>query len=252
MDIPRGRPNRSQLRTFTVTMNRMRMSRERWLSNRIGKALTAYRKAVVSDPTPTGMESARADLQNALKPVLTRFYTDMILSVGSEYDDGKSARIETKATITDRLKRWLDKEVGVRIVKISDSTHEQTKKWYAASDGDLNAFESRLSTHFRPFRARRIAVTETTHCMNVSLQQIAKSLSFGNELQYQWVASQQTSMREGHANADGQIRDEDGWFEVVNPLGIMERLKHPADWEHGSACNCVNCRCLAVPFYKNL
>lgn len=88
-------------------------------------------------------------------------------------------------------------------------------------------------------RAERIARTETATATNTAQFTAAKAKQdAGLPQKKQWNSAADERTRESHRAADGQIRDFDEPFEVGD-----DRLDHPGDRVHGSAKECINCRC---------
>lgn len=88
-------------------------------------------------------------------------------------------------------------------------------------------------------RAERIARTELqvarSHAVFTSARMLADA---GVSVQKMWNAAHDERTREWHAAADGQVRDVNDPFDVGG-----EPLMFPGDREHGSAENCIQCRC---------
>lgn len=88
-------------------------------------------------------------------------------------------------------------------------------------------------------RAERIARTEEATAVNTAQFTAAKAKqNAGLPMKKQWNSAADERTRESHRKADGQIRDFDQPFEVGDDL-----LDHPGDRVHGSAKECINCRC---------
>ncbi len=96
--------------------------------------------------------------------------------------------------------------------------------------------------NFIPHRSALIARTETIRASNFGSQQGAAQT--GLPLEKEWIATPGPRTRDGHANADGQLRELEAPYEVDNASGQSENLMFPGDISLGaSASNVINCRC---------
>ena len=88
-------------------------------------------------------------------------------------------------------------------------------------------------------RAQRIARTEIQAARQAAAFAAALSeVEDGRPMKKIWHTSRDERVRFEHAEVHGQERPLDQPFDVGG-----ERLDYPGDREHGSAWNCINCRC---------
>jgi PBSX family phage portal protein len=97
-------------------------------------------------------------------------------------------------------------------------------------------------------RAETIARTET----GIAQEVVAHETYTRNGVEKkQWQAFLDEKTRDGHKEADGQVKNIDEPFEVMNEEGEIEELDHPLD-PTASASNVINCRCNELPIVEDV
>jgi len=137
----------------------------------------------------------------------------------------------TKKTLTDLrdvlVREFYNKGTSIpKVAKMIDGMFEETYK----------------------NRAETIARTET----GIAQEVVAHETYTRNGVEKkQWQAFIDEKTRDGHKDADGQVRNIDEPFEVENADGEIEELDHPLD-PSASASNVINCRCNELPIVEDL
>lgn len=100
-------------------------------------------------------------------------------------------------------------------------------------------------------RAETITRTELGRLQSIANQAtLAEAKTFVPDLQKQWQHSGNTGRwrREGHVEADGQVRETEAAYRVrPRPDRPYEALQYPRD-PAGSAASTINCGCLSLPY----
>lgn len=102
------------------------------------------------------------------------------------------------------------------------------------------AIQQRIGGSMSASRAMTIARTETHKAANVSQYTRAEWAANEAELdvEVEWIATNDSRVRDNHRHADGQKRD------IGQPFNVGgEMMKHPSD-PSASAGNTINCRCV--------
>lgn len=221
----------------------------------IGRALAGQMRAA-ADAIGTGGSVTGAIQLNSgpLEAAFLRTYRAAAPVVGS--------RIITRAKALHGPAHYLTKNDGVpvlelwnaqiaryiaafgasRVQDVNDTTIDQIQRVIsnAYSDGRTVVEVQRLIRDaipaFSAVRSRAIARTEThAGAMGGSL---AAARVIEIDTQKGWNATEDGRVREDHADADGQIRDLEGFFSIGG-----EPMQHPGD--PGAPANqVVNCRCV--------
>ncbi len=112
---------------------------------------------------------------------------------------------------------------------------------YAATPTKVaNAIANRIGGQNSVSRAMTIARTETHKAANVSQYTRAEWAANEAELdvEVEWIATNDSRVRDNHKHADGQKRD------IGQPFNVGgEMMMHPSD-PKASAANVINCRCV--------
>lgn len=151
------------------------------------------------------------------------------------------------------LLRWLTVRADDAAELIQSVTDREVimTLWDVAYEGkySIAKFADALqeSHAFSRDRATLIARTEVLNAGRAG-QYYADKQS-GMVIGKQWMSAHQPNTRDGHREADGQIRAFDEPFHVMNADGQAEMLMFPGDTSLGaSASNIINCRC----WYKRI
>ncbi|MED0739012.1 phage minor head protein [Aneurinibacillus thermoaerophilus] len=151
------------------------------------------------------------------------------------------------------LLRWLTNRANDAAELIQSVTDREVimTLWDVAYEGNYTIvkFADALqeSHAFSRDRAVRIARTEVLNAARAGQYHADKQS--GIVIGKQWMSAHQPNTRDGHREADGQIRAFDEPFHVMNADGQVEMLMFPGDTSLGaSASNIINCRC----WYKRI
>tara|TARA_Y100001973_G_C5156516_1_gene311049 strand:- start:948 stop:1367 length:420 start_codon:yes stop_codon:yes gene_type:complete len=94
-------------------------------------------------------------------------------------------------------------------------------------------------------RAKRIARTEATKCINAAqLNAMNQAENDGIPIQKEWISERDDSVREAHAELDGQIVNVNQNFVV--PAGEYAGEQTMTPCQFGIESLDVNCRCVVV------
>lgn len=187
------------------------------------KALAAIIEEYIKEIDATLLKAAEYGFNDAL----VQFKFDMPNSKASEY---------------------LKKYAASRITGIVDTTRDQISKVIAEGfEQNVTAAEigTRIAEKFAEIsigRALTIARTETLTAVSQGQelkQQEWKSEFPGKPLKKMWVSAQDDSVRDSHADLDGEAVDVDDDF--------SNGLKFPRD-PNGEASEVINCRCSTITY----
>ena len=188
---------------------------------------------------------------------LKKLYIDLYLNIGKPIAESSVSNfLNQKSTFfwEDTIRGWLEKNMGTKIVIIEESLKEWLREEIRGVMGDLTGsidmmtreLYNRVSEKWASvadWQVRRIIQTETLTASSVAGYESVKSL--GIPFNKIWVNSGLSNSRETHAEADGQIVDENEPFIVGG-----EQMMYPRDGSLGAgAGNIINCACshIAIP-----
>ncbi|MGG0340015.1 phage minor head protein [Priestia megaterium] len=147
-------------------------------------------------------------------------------------------------SLSDRSRRDAELILGVT------DEHVIMALWDVAFEGQYSVTKAanalREDFAFSKGRARTIARTEMVGAARTG--QWHSDKQSGMVIGKIWRSAQQDRTREGHREADGQVKTFDEPFYVANGEGQFEPLMYPGDNSEASADNVINCRC----WYKRI
>lgn len=147
-------------------------------------------------------------------------------------------------SLSDRSRRSAELIQGVT------DEHVIMALWDVAFEGQYSVTKAanalREDFAFSKGRARTIARTEMVGAARTG--QWHSDKQSGMVIGKIWRSAQQDRTRDGHREADGQVKTLDEPFYVANGEGQFEPLMYPGDSSTASADNVINCRC----WYKRI
>lgn len=188
---------------------------------------------------------------------LKKLYVDLYLNIGRPIAKRSISNFLNRKSEffwEDTIRRWLEKNMGAKIAIIEGSLKEWLREEIRGVMGDLTGSIDKMTRELynrvsdkwsavADWQVRRIIQTETLTASSVAGYESVKSL--GIPFNKIWVNSGLSNSRDAHAEADGQIVDENEPFIVGG-----EQMMYPRDGSLGaSAGNIINCACshIAVP-----
>ena len=176
-------------------------------------------------------------------PLVGRRIIDQAKSLhGSRHIIAKADGVPVLELWNAQIARFIAAFGAQRVQQVNQTTIDQLQRIIsnAYNDGATVAeVQKRIYNAIEPFsmiRSRAIARTEThAGAMGGSLS-AARVIEI--DTVKRWNATEDGRERPDHADADGQTRDLDKWFEVGG-----DAMQHPGD-PSADAGNVVNCRCV--------
>lgn len=143
---------------------------------------------------------------------------------------------EVNETTKKKLKEALDKILNEREIR-EDEEKKPKKKWLLEALGALFLIATTSRTDLA-------ADSETHNAQGYGLTEGAKQGGFTYK---QWLSAFKPTSRDGHMDADGQIREINEPFNVVSPGGENQLLMYPGDPTLGASVdNLANCYCTVM------
>lgn len=167
--------------------------------------------------------------------------------------DGTRREVKMTQIEEERLRRWIEEHLGYNIRGI-DSTTLRLIQRAAEESLDPEVFRQRIQALIQqaPYRAYRIARTETAGASNACMQMAAETYSFGRPMVKVWRTYGGQTVRPTHRQMDGVVVPSNELFRVPRSDGGVDLMEYPADQSHGaSAANVVNCRCRVAYRYAD-
>lgn len=151
------------------------------------------------------------------------------------------------------LIRWLMRRANDAADLIQGVTDKDVimTLWDVAYEGNYTIvkFADALQEAYAFSRERATVIARTEILNSARAGQYYGDKQSGMVIGKQWMSAHQDNTRDGHREADGQIRAFDEPFYVANAEGQAEMLMFPGDSSMGaSGSNVINCRC----WYKRI
>lgn len=157
-------------------------------------------------------------------------------------DVGASLTYEPSKAEVKLIEEFAARVQGTTAEKVEEVLRQALSEGKSVSDiGE----DLRRSTWFSAERAMRVARTETTRAVNTgALQAMADAQDDGVELDgVEWLSARDGSVRDEHADLDGQVVELGGDFEVAG-----DKAKGPGMFSRVELN--VNCRCTVLPVVR--
>lgn len=236
---------------------------ERYVAQQYTSLLRAvYGRLETLGRIPTEEEMQRAVLegdlrqQRILESLYLRMYPDAsVLAIPDQSLKADGTRREAKMAVIEEeaLRRWIHEHLGVHIRSIDAGTLMLIRQ-AAEQSLDPEQFRIRVQALINqaPYRAYRIARTETAAASNACMSMAADRYSFGRPMVKVWKTFGGQTVRPTHREMEGVTVPKDELFKVRRTDGGIDLMEYPADSSHGaSAGNVVNCRCRVAYRYSD-
>ena len=236
-------PRREQRRQVLL-MQRI----ERPLEQRLRAEIARAMREMVRVWQLTGEVQQDRDHQPHLEAIYKAMAIATVTAFGARIMDasksfyGPIERKDFAATMTRLALGYIASEViRRRITGVAETTRSQIVSAVARGFDDglgqsgIADYITDLIPSISGYRADRIARTETHGAANYG--SISAAAETGLRLRKEWIAAEDERTRESHDLANGDIVEQDEWFDVGG-----EALFYPGD-PGGSAAEVINCRC---------
>lgn len=256
----KGRMSARQRQAYHRQTEAIRLTAQRGMRANLKRVFKAQENAILAldDPTMddvytvilTSVPAFQLIFESTYTQVANRMYPllDSTQNVKAWYAlfETKAKRKETPPTPYEAaMKQWIRNECGEKIAWINQTTLDQVKDIYEASDNQID-FRNNISELFddeiTPYRSNAIARTETACATNRASVETMRSLDFKGRKS--WMSVGDADVRDTHAHIDGMTVDFDGWFEWTSKEGMHVKMECPLDHKWSPpASEVVNCRC---------
>ena len=238
---------------FWTRMDAQRRALEAGNAKRFSQHFTQERGRVTLAFRTGGEESAIAVVK-ARKAPLRKLYEKVYLETGQLFFKRARSTLGSKAiqrkdlgTALRGMIAYIGDVVQTKVDQVTDTTIDKLtailRKGILGGDSTdtiVDGINSLYDDQFAKSRSQALAVTETGGAVNMGTTFGAESTE--KTLQKQWITQRDDAVRDMHADADGQLVELDGLFDVGG-----EELEFPCDASHGaSASNLSNCRCFVA------
>jgi ribosomal protein S10 len=143
---------------------------------------------------------------------------------------GSVIQVNEEAVINSVLKRFYEKAI-ISSDNMLEQMKNEIKQIVNKPIDEYITVIDKISSHFS---VKTSTNTVTTYSMNNTIKDVA--LLNKDKTKLQWLSQRDMSVRDAHAEADGQTIESDGMFNIGGEL-----MSHPAG---GSVAeNNINCRC---------
>lgn len=256
--VSKGRMTARQRQAYHRETETIRLAYQRSMRANLRRVFRAQEEAILAldDPTMddvytiilTSVPAFEKVYESTYMGIANRMYPMLDASMGrKQYTEWvtKRKKKEEPTAYEAAMRNWIRTECGEKIAWINQTTLDQVKDIYEASDNQID-FRNNISELFddsiTPYRSNAIARTETACATNRASVETMRSLDFKGKKS--WMSVGDADVRDTHARIDGMTVDFDGWFEWTSKEGLNVRMECPLDHKWSPpASEVVNCRC---------
>jgi hypothetical protein len=204
------------------------------------------------------IEKYNKDLRNIYRVNYQRILKEFGENLFKVFSEGKTyIKYESKSFIDDFWRYaipWMNINTATKVTQINETTKKRinliVKKGMRTDSTNKEIADKikQIAEISLPFRAQRIARTETHSAANWATDKAMDSSRMMKEKE--WISALDERTRTigkgadfDHVAANGERVAMDDTFK-----GTGENLRYPGDYENGSPGNIINCRCQALYF----